>query len=152
MSDRDTSKFISLILRDKPETIGINLDEHGWANFDDLIIGVNNIDTHMRRQEILERMEEEQTVYSKLAALSGKYICVYSVDPETDSYYEYGTTGDYEKYGLSRQGENFFTLMEADIDKNVYSEDRTLFRKTFSKKKILQAIIYSILEIYSEMS
>ena len=26
-----TSKFLSLILRHKPETIGIKLDEHGWA-------------------------------------------------------------------------------------------------------------------------
>ena len=26
-----TSKFIALILRHKPETIGISLDEHGWA-------------------------------------------------------------------------------------------------------------------------
>ena len=28
----DTSKFLSLILRHKPETIGIKLDEHGWAD------------------------------------------------------------------------------------------------------------------------
>lgn len=34
------SKFISLILRHKPETIGITLDEHGWANVDELITGV----------------------------------------------------------------------------------------------------------------
>lgn len=27
-----TSRFISLILRYKPETIGITLDEHGLAN------------------------------------------------------------------------------------------------------------------------
>ena len=26
-----TSKFLSLILRNKPETIGIKLDEDGWA-------------------------------------------------------------------------------------------------------------------------
>ena len=31
------SKFLSLILRHKPETIGINLDKHGWANVDELI-------------------------------------------------------------------------------------------------------------------
>ena len=31
MSLTDTSRFISLILRHKPETIGICLDEHGWA-------------------------------------------------------------------------------------------------------------------------
>ena len=36
----DLSKFISLILRHKPETIGINLDEHGWANVEELINGI----------------------------------------------------------------------------------------------------------------
>lgn len=36
-----TSKFISLILRHKPEAIGITLDEHGWANVDELIRGIN---------------------------------------------------------------------------------------------------------------
>ena len=39
MSLKETSKFISLILRHKPEEIGITLDEHGWANADDLIAG-----------------------------------------------------------------------------------------------------------------
>ena len=36
-----TSKFISLILRHKPEVIGISLDEQGWANVDELIAGVS---------------------------------------------------------------------------------------------------------------
>lgn len=40
MSMKDTSKFISLILRHKPEEIGISLDEHGWANVDELIAGI----------------------------------------------------------------------------------------------------------------
>ena len=35
-----TSKFISLILRHKPEAIGITLDEHGWANVNELLDGV----------------------------------------------------------------------------------------------------------------
>jgi putative RNA 2'-phosphotransferase len=35
------SKYISLILRHKPEEIGIALDEHGWANVDELIKGVS---------------------------------------------------------------------------------------------------------------
>jgi putative RNA 2'-phosphotransferase len=39
--DLDTiSKFISMILRHKPEEIGITLDEHGWANVDELIAGI----------------------------------------------------------------------------------------------------------------
>lgn len=36
-----TSKFISLILRHKPEEIGITLDEHGWANVAEFLRGVN---------------------------------------------------------------------------------------------------------------
>ena len=36
-----TSKFISLILRHKPETIGIKLDEHGWADVEDLLKGID---------------------------------------------------------------------------------------------------------------
>lgn len=36
------SIFISLILRHKPETIGIQLDEHGWADVEELINGINS--------------------------------------------------------------------------------------------------------------
>ena len=35
------SKYISLILRHKPEEIGIELDKCGWANIDELIKGVS---------------------------------------------------------------------------------------------------------------
>ena len=41
MARKNISKYISLILRHKPETIGITLDEHGWANVDELLKGVS---------------------------------------------------------------------------------------------------------------
>ncbi len=50
----DTSNYISLILRHKPETIGISLDEHGWANVDELIAGVSK--THRLDMELLEEI------------------------------------------------------------------------------------------------
>lgn len=37
-------KFIALILRHKPEVIGITLDEHGYADVDELIRGINKTD------------------------------------------------------------------------------------------------------------
>lgn len=37
---KNTSKFISKILRHRPEIIGIRLDEHGWADVDELVTGV----------------------------------------------------------------------------------------------------------------
>lgn len=48
------SKFISLILRHKPETIGIALDEHGWANVEDLIEGIRK--TRPFDMELLEEI------------------------------------------------------------------------------------------------
>ena len=58
---KDTSKFLSLILRHKPETIGICLDEHGWANVDELIAGIAK--SHEFNMDILEeivRTDEKQ--------------------------------------------------------------------------------------------
>ena len=40
--DERLSVFISLILRHKPDVIGITLDEHGWANVKELIDGINS--------------------------------------------------------------------------------------------------------------
>lgn len=64
MSLKETSKFISLILRHKPETIGITLDEHGWANVDELIAGIAK--THPIDMAILEQIvaEDEKQRYS----------------------------------------------------------------------------------------
>ena len=56
--NKNTSKFISLILRHKPEMIGITLDEHGWANVDELIEGIRmagrNIDLPLLEKIVAE--------------------------------------------------------------------------------------------------
>lgn len=41
MNLTNIGRHIALILRHKPEDIGITLDEHGWANVDELIAGLN---------------------------------------------------------------------------------------------------------------
>ena len=43
MKDRKLSKFLSLILRHRPEVLGITLDEYGWAS----------------TQEIIDKMQEK---------------------------------------------------------------------------------------------
>ena len=59
----NTSKFISLILRHRPGIIGITLDEHGWADVQELISGINNSEGHTLDMETLEeivRTDEKQ--------------------------------------------------------------------------------------------
>ena len=82
MTLKDTSKFISLILRHKPETIGISLDEHGWANVDELIKGIAK--TQKFDMEMLEEIvrSDEKKRYSfnddktLIRANQGHSICV----------------------------------------------------------------------------
>ncbi len=60
----ETSRFIALILRHKPEEIGITLDEHGWANVQELIAGVSR--THPLTIEQLDEIvaTDEKQRYS----------------------------------------------------------------------------------------
>lgn len=55
MDLNNISKYISLILRHKPEVIGITLDEHGWASVSDLIRGIEK-DNPGFNMEILEEI------------------------------------------------------------------------------------------------
>ena len=58
------SCFLSLILRHKPETIGISLDEHGWADVAELIEGISK--TREFNMDILEEIvrTDEKERYS----------------------------------------------------------------------------------------
>ena len=52
---------MSLILRHKPEVIGIQLDEHGWANVEELIAGIAKTQEFNRDiLELIVRTDEKQ--------------------------------------------------------------------------------------------
>lgn len=53
------SKYLALILRHKPEVIGITLDKHGWANVKYLINGINK--TQYFTMGMLEKIVEEDS-------------------------------------------------------------------------------------------
>lgn len=64
-NEKELSKFISLILRHKPEVIGISLDEHGWADVDELIRGINRAGSRID-MDLLEKIvaDDEKQRYS----------------------------------------------------------------------------------------
>lgn len=67
MSSVEISKFISLILRHKPSEIGIMLDEHGWANVNELIEGINKRHPFNMSQleEIVSSDEKQRYAFSE---------------------------------------------------------------------------------------
>lgn len=111
MSLTETSRYMSLILRHKPETIGITLDEHGWADVDELIKGIAK--TKFFNRNILEEIvrtdnkqrysfNEEKT---KIRANQGHSIPV-DVELEQKTPPEYLWHGTGQKYvsSIDKQG------------------------------------------------
>ncbi len=100
-----TSKFLSLILRHKPEVIGIELDGKGWANVKSLIAGVNKTGKYFLDMKILEEIvrTDEKGRYSfnadktKIRANQGHSIKV-DVDLKKCPPPEYLWHGTAEKY------------------------------------------------------
>ena len=99
------SRFLSLILRHKPEAIGITLDSHGWADVSQLIDGVNRNGRFQMTLDILEeivRTDEKQRYsyndgHTKIRANQGHSIHV-DVELEEMDPPEYLWHGTGEKY------------------------------------------------------
>lgn len=121
------SKYISLILRHKPGVIGITLDEHGWANVDELIVGVSKDRTfNMEILEEIVRTDEKQR-YSfnsdktKIRANQGHSIPVdvELQEKEPPEILYHGTGEKYvesiDKEGLSSKG-RLYVHLSKDID------------------------------------
>ncbi len=70
-NDNSLSRYISLILRHKPEAIGIKLDSHGWADVHELLEGIH---TDMQTLERIAAQDSKQRYY-----LSGDYETAHKV-------------------------------------------------------------------------
>lgn len=51
------SKFLSLVLRHKPDAIGLKLDPQGWALIDELLTKGNDSGTQFNREDLLRVVE-----------------------------------------------------------------------------------------------
>ena len=60
MNKTGLSRFIALILRHKPEAVGITLDEHGWASVSELLSGINACGNEIDMQTLEEIVAEDE--------------------------------------------------------------------------------------------
>ncbi len=104
MDNEKLSRFLSMVLRHRPDKIGIALDKSGWADIEKLIKGVSSF--HYLDRTILDEIvkSDEQRRFSyddskkKIRANYG-----HSVDWEPDCYVEppdvlwHGSATKYEK-------------------------------------------------------
>ncbi|MBR0400612.1 MAG: EAL domain-containing protein [Mogibacterium sp.] len=101
-----------------------------------IIIGVSDIDSQIKQKDSLEKIQQEQIIYSRLVALSGDYLALYTVDPETGHYTEYNVMSDYEGLGLAKSGADFFGVAAAEAPRAIFSEDLPEYRKCFTPENV----------------
>lgn len=129
------SKFISLILRHKPDVIGIALDEHGWADVGELIEGIQKTRPFdMRMLEEIVRTDNKQR-YSfnedrtLIRANQGHSVAVDVELPIADPpRYLYHGTG--QKYAESIEGSGLLPKSRLYVH---LSEDPDTARKVGSR-------------------
>jgi putative RNA 2'-phosphotransferase len=56
----EISKFLSLVLRHKPEAIGLALDAQGWAALDELLMKSNAAGTLLSRNDVLRVIQTSE--------------------------------------------------------------------------------------------
>ncbi len=105
-----------------------------------MIVGVSNVDAQRKQQEALERMKEERITYARISALAGNYIAIYTVDPVTDSFEEYGATSEYSGLGLDKSGDDFFERSKDQIVSIIHPKDYEMFNREFSKENVLKEV------------
>ena len=117
------SKFLSLVLRHKPESIGLKLDENGWAFVDDLLVRSKERFRNLNKDVLFEVVEKNNKKRfalnddnTKIRASQGHSVNIdLSLKPiEPPNYLFHGTsTKNWElikNIGLKKQNRQFVHL------------------------------------------
>lgn len=105
-----------------------------------IVIGVMDVDEQMKQQREAERMHEERIAYTRLNALSGDFLLVYIVDPDTGAYRELSATAGCEKIALPREGPDFFSSVRDFSSGAICPEDQNRFLSLFSREAVFMEI------------
>ena len=106
-----------------------------------VVLAVADVDEQVKQRRAEERMIEDRTIYARLHALTGNYICVYVVVPETGRYREFSSTAQYEEsLAQAKEGTDFFnTVREAAVIHN-HPDDVNRFLSAFTRENVMAEI------------
>ncbi len=102
-----------------------------------ILLGIMNDET----KEYRRRLEEERVIYARLHALTGNFLVVYVVDPETDRYSEFSATDEYiDSLKQAKEGADFYGKVRDAARTFNHPEDLKRFLSAFTKENILAEI------------
>ena len=104
------------------------------------IMGVMDVDEEMKQRRAAEQIREEHAAYARISALSGEYLSLHVVDPETDRYRLCSANPLFKSFGIPEEGEDFFTLTRELSHRYVHPEDLDRYMQAFTKENVLAEI------------
>ena len=106
-----------------------------------IVIAVSDIDELMRQRRAEERIQEERIIYARLHAITGNFLCVYVVEPETGRYREFSATADYTKsFAQATEGEDFFSALREAAGEFSHPEDRKRVLSLLTRENVMAGI------------
>ena len=109
-----------------------------------VVIAVSDIDELVRKRRAEERIQEERVVYARLHALTGNFIVVYVVDPETNHYREFSATSNYTNgFAQAKEGTDFFNTVREVARTFNHRADVDHFLAAFTKENIMAEVRHS---------
>ncbi|MCR5149905.1 MAG: amino acid permease [Clostridiales bacterium] len=106
-----------------------------------MVLGITDVDEHVRHRREVERMYEERLAYSRMNALTGDYLCVYVVEPKTGQYHEFSVTKEFEEFALAKDGDDFFGTTRNNAGRVIYKDDLNSFLSAFTEENVLSEIV-----------
>ena len=142
IDELDTQGVFTITYRliDEEEPFYVNMKITRMQGGNRIIIGISNIDAQMKQQEEEETLRQEKAALGRIAALSANYIVLYTVDPVTGQYIQYNPSNEFEKFGLAKQGSDFFTDVKLDSPRAIAPEDLERHVRVLTKENMLREI------------
>lgn len=144
----DRKKLVSKLIRNKTLVVNYRILQERGAVYvsmrisrmtDDeryIVIGVMDVDEQMKQRRAAERMKEESIAYARLSALTGDYLCIYVVVPETGYYREISASASYEKLVQAKNGNDFFAATREAAPRFTHPEDLNRFLSAFTRENV----------------
>ena len=109
-----------------------------------IVIAVQDIDEKVKHREEEKRIQEERVIYARLHALTGNFVCVYVVDPESGSYREFSAADHYEKsFAQAKSGKDFFKTLRDAAAIYCHPDDQKRVLSLLTKENIMSAVEHS---------
>ncbi|ADL33666.1 GGDEF/EAL domain-containing protein [Butyrivibrio proteoclasticus B316] len=128
-----------VIFDEKPIFVSIKaVKVHGNGN--NIIVGISDADAQIKDREALEKAREERLIYSRIGALNGDFVYIYTIDPKTMHFIKYNPSDNNSDMNLPAEGDDFFNTVYKRIPVGIYHEDVAAYQAAFTKENVFRQI------------